>query len=49
MKRIYILLIIFVLFGCNKREEIPIIEEPTNTTLPLIVKDDLKFEYASDL
>lgn len=49
MKKIYILLIIFVLFGCNKKEEIPIIEEPTNNTLPLIVKDDLKFEYASDL
>ena len=49
MKKIYILLIIFVLFGCNKKEEVPIIEEPTNTTLPLIVKDNLKFEYATDL
>jgi len=48
-KIIYIILIVFILCSCNKKEKLPIKEEHANNSLPLIIKEDLKFEYASDL
>ena len=48
-KTIFILLIILILFGCEKKEEKDKIQEQTTTFLPLIIKDNLEFEYASNL
>ena len=48
MKKIVIVLLVFILFGCSKNEEVQV-NEPVIELFELEVRDNLYFEYATDV